>query len=146
VYELSPRDDLPVRRQRPRDQGQPINYLGAHPLYGASEAFILPRGSAGRTPWTWQLNLRGGDELQAVEGLCPRSLARPVQRHEQPRGAHVDQNYTFDSVSPIVNGRPADLPSLRNIQGANALLNANFKNATAYQAPFSARIGAKLSF
>jgi hypothetical protein len=42
------------------DQGQPINYLAAHPLYGPGEAYVLPRGSGGRTPWTWQVNLRGG--------------------------------------------------------------------------------------
>jgi len=45
-----------------------------------------------------------------------------------------------------VNGKPSDLPSLRNIAGQNVALNSNFKNATSYQAPFSARIGAKLSF
>jgi hypothetical protein len=58
----------------------------------------------------------------------------------------VDQNYTFDSVSPVVNGKPADLPSLRNVQNQNVALNSNFRNATAYQLPFSARLGAKLSF
>ena len=30
--------------------------------------------------------------------------------------------------------------------GQNVTANTNFKNAIAYQAPFSARIGAKLSF
>ena len=45
-----------------------------------------------------------------------------------------------------MNGKVADLPSLRNIAGQNVTANTNFKNAIAYQAPFSARIGAKLSF
>jgi hypothetical protein len=58
----------------------------------------------------------------------------------------VDQNYTFNSVSPIVNGKPSDLPSLKTIAGQNAAVNSNFNHATAYQLPFSARLGAKLSF
>ena len=31
--------------------GAPLSYLSSHPLYGDDEAFVLPRGSAGRTPW-----------------------------------------------------------------------------------------------
>jgi len=146
VYEMSPRMTFQLGGNVRADQGQPINYLGAHPLYGASEAFILPRGSAGRTPWTWQLNLRGATNYKLSKDYALGLSLDLFNVTNNREVLTVDQNYTFDSVSPIVNGRPADLPSLRNIQGANALLNANFKNATAYQAPFSARIGAKLSF
>src|SRR5262249_26239640 len=32
--------------------GQPLSYLGSHLLYGPGEVFILPRGAAGRLPWT----------------------------------------------------------------------------------------------
>jgi len=47
-------------------------------------------------------------------------------------------------LSGSANVSPADLPSLRNINGQNVALNSNFKNATSYQQPFSARIGASV--
>jgi hypothetical protein len=31
--------------------GTPLSYLASHPIYGDDESFVLPRGSAGRTPW-----------------------------------------------------------------------------------------------
>jgi len=146
VYEVSARTTLNLGGSVRADQGQPISYLGAHPLYGSGEAYILPRGSAGRTPWTWQLNLRGGAnyKLSKDYALGVSLDLFNVTNNREVTG--VDQNYTFDSVSPIVNGKPADLPSLRNIAGQNVTTNTNFKNAISYQLPFSARVGAKLSF
>jgi hypothetical protein len=128
------------------DQGQPISYLGAHPIYGPGEAYILPRGSGGRTPWTWQLNLRGGANYKLSKDYGLGFTLDLFNVTDNREVLTVDQNYTFDSVSPVVNGRPADLPSLRTVAGQNVALNNNFRNATAYQLPFSARFGAKLSF
>ena len=146
VYELSPRMTFNLGGNVRADQGQPINYLGAHPLYGSGEAYILPRGSAGRTPWTWQLNVRGGTNYKLSKDYALGFTLDLFNVTNNREVTAVDQNYTFDSVSPIVNGKVADLPSLRNIAGQNVTANTNFKNAIAYQAPFSARIGAKLSF
>ena len=58
----------------------------------------------------------------------------------------VDQNYTFDNVSPIVNGKVSDLAFLQTTAGNRVTPNTNFLNASTYQLPFSARFGAKLSF
>ena len=58
----------------------------------------------------------------------------------------VDENYTFSSVAPIVNGKVSDLAYLKNTDGAPVAKNANFLQPTLYQVPFSARLGAKLSF
>jgi hypothetical protein len=67
-----------------------------------------------------------------------------VTNNQQART--VDENYTFDSVAPIVNGHVADLAYFKNSAGAPVNLNTNFRNPTSYQLPFSARFGAKLSF
>src|SRR5256885_4932662 len=143
---MSPKVPFNFGGNVPADQGQPINYLGAHPLYGAGEAYILPRGSGGRTPWTWQLNLRGAANYKLSKDYAFGLTLDLFNVTNNREVTSVDQNYTFDSVSPIVNGKPPDLPSLRNIARPNVALNTKFKNAIAYQAPFSARIGAKLSF
>jgi len=146
VYELSPRMSFNFGGNVRADQGQPMNYLGAHPLYGSGEAYVLPRGSAGRTPWNWQLNLRGGGNYKLSKDYALGVTLDLFNVTNNQQVLTVDQNYTFDSVSPIVNGKPADLPSLRTITGTNVTRNTNFLNATSYQLPFSARLGAKLSF
>ncbi len=39
--------------------GTPLNYWGAAPdPYSFDNVFLVPRGTAGRTPWLWDLNLR----------------------------------------------------------------------------------------
>jgi hypothetical protein len=146
VYELSPRMSFNLGGNVRVDQGQPTNYLGAHPLYGNSEAYILPRGSGGRTPWTWQLNLRAGTNYKIAKEYALGVTVDLFNVTNNREVLNTDQDYTFDSVSPIVNGKVADLPSLRTITGAPITPNTNFRNATAYQLPFSARLGAKLSF
>ena len=146
VYEMSPQMTFNFGGNVRADQGQPISFLGAHPLYGPGEAYILPRGSGGRTPWTWQLNLRGGANYKLSKDYGLGFTLDLFNVTDNREVLTVDQNYTFNSVSPIVNGKVSDLPSLRNIAGQNVAVNTNFRNATAYQLPFSARIGAKLSF
>jgi hypothetical protein len=58
----------------------------------------------------------------------------------------VDENYTFDSPRPIVNGTIADLAYLKTSTGAPVTVNPTFKTPTSYQLPLSLRVGAKLSF
>jgi hypothetical protein len=146
VWEMNSRATFNLGGNVRTDQGQPVSYLGAHPLYGPGEAYILPRGSGGRTPWTWQLNLRGGANYKISKDYGLGFTLDLFNVTNNREVLTVDQNYTFDSVSPVVNGRPADLPSLRNVQNQNVALNSNFRNATSYQLPFSARLGAKVSF
>jgi hypothetical protein len=146
VWEMNPRATFNFGGNIRADQGQPISYLGAHPIYGPGEAYILPRGSGGRTPWTWQLNLRGGASYKLSKDYGLGFTLDLFNVTDNREVLTVDQNYTFDSVSPVVNGKPTDLPSLRNVAGQKAAPNNNFRNATAYQLPFSARLGAKLSF
>ncbi|MFL5294415.1 MAG: carboxypeptidase regulatory-like domain-containing protein [Myxococcales bacterium] len=146
VWELNPRFTFNFGGNIRADQGQPISYLGAHPLYGPGEAYVLPRGSGGRTPWTWQLNLRGGANYKLSKSYALGFTLDLFNVTDNREVLTVDQNYTFNSVSPIVNGKTSDLPSLKTVAGQNAIVNTNFNNATAYQLPFSARLGAKLSF
>jgi hypothetical protein len=146
VLELSPRMALQLGGNLRAEQGKPINYLGAHPGYGAGEIFILPRGSGGRLPWLWQINVR----LAATYRLGPPyivKLSLDVFNLTNNRAAiAVDENYTLDIVNPIVNGSIRDLASLKNANGLPATVNPSFRNPTAYQLPLSVRMGARLSF
>ena len=151
VWEMNPRMTFNLGGNVRADQGQPISYLGAHPLYGPGEAYVLPRGSGGRTPWTWQLNLRGGANYKLSKDYGLGFTVDLFNVTNNREVLTVDQNYTFDSVSPIVNGKVSDLPNLKSLAanggvGPNAVVNSNFRNAASYQLPFSARVGAKVSF
>lgn len=127
-------------------EGTPLNTLGAHPLYGPSEAFVLPRGSAGRLPWTWAVNLRAGASYKVSKDYDLGVSLDLFNVTDNRTATNVNQNYTFDNVSPIVNGKPADLAYLKTTAGAPATPNPQFLAPTAYQLPFSARLGARLSF
>ncbi len=126
--------------------GNPINYLGAHEVYGSDEAVILPRGSGGRTPWVHAIDTRlafnwkfGGDRMATV-GLDVFNL------FNFQAATIVEETYTRDFVRPIPNGTQADLASLQTTEGLPAAVNPNFKNPLQFQAPRNVRFGVKVAF
>ena len=58
----------------------------------------------------------------------------------------VDQEYTFDRVLPIVNGKTSELSTLKTTSGTAPRLNPNFGQPTRYQQPMSMRFGARIKF
>jgi TonB dependent receptor/Carboxypeptidase regulatory-like domain/TonB-dependent Receptor Plug Domain len=146
VYELDSRTTLQFGGNVRADQGGPINYLGAHPVYGAGEAYILPRASAGNLPWTYSINLRAQAAYKLSSDYNLGVSVDVFNVTNQQAVQSVDENYTLDSVKPIVNGTVADLAYLKNTSGAPVTVNPTFNTPTAYQLPLSLRVGAKLSF
>jgi Carboxypeptidase regulatory-like domain len=146
LYEINSRTSVQLGGKLRVNEGAPLNYLGAHPLYGPEEAFILPRGSAGRLPWNYQVDLRAALGYRISKDYTTQVSLDLFNVTNSQTALRVDQNYTFDSVSPIVGGSTKDLPYLKNTSGAPVSLNQGFLAPTAYQAPFAARLGAKLSF
>ncbi|GAC1595457.1 MAG: hypothetical protein NVS4B10_03880 [Myxococcales bacterium] len=146
IYELDARTTFQFGANFRADQGGPKNYLGAHPLYGAGEAFILPRGSAGTLPWTYSINLRAqaGYKLSSDYNLGVSVDVFNVTNQQAVQS--VDENYTLNSIKPIVNGTTADLAYLKTTTGQPVIVNPTFNTPTAYQLPLSLRVGAKLSF
>ncbi len=165
LFELTSRLRLRAGTALRARSGTPVSYLGAHPTFGEGEAFILPRGSAGRTPWVTSVDLRGALEY----ALTPRYLLRftldVFNVLNQQQAVAVDQNYTFDNVQPIVNGQCnsrnaasssaplgaalADCPDLRYLRtrdGRAVTVNQNFGRPTQYQAPLAVRFGLALLF
>ena len=93
------------------NSGTPINALGAHPIYGSGQAFILERGSAGRLPWVTSLDAKvslnyrlGKDSVvtAAVEGFNLFNSQRPIL---------VDENYTLGTVAPILGAAQGSVPT-----------------------------------
>ncbi len=135
------------------NSGSPISYIGGHPIYGPSEAFVIQRGSGGRTPWVNNIDSNVGVNYR-VGKTNVVSLTLDVFNVFNFQGiTSVDQNYTFASVLPVEGGvKAGDLKPemVDNVDTGEKLtaddLNPNFKKATAYQAPRQIRVGLKYTF
>ncbi len=145
--------------------GKPMNVWGAHPLYGTSDGFLLPRGSAGDLPWVVQLDL-SGKLSWAISGPYTLTFTLSVFNVLNAQAATgVDQRYTFDFITPmqgaqcgaknsitqkdpltaIVANCP-DLAYARTVDGLRVTPNLNYGRPTAFQDAVSARFGVALSF
>jgi Carboxypeptidase regulatory-like domain/TonB dependent receptor len=165
TFDLGPRFSVTTGAGVRGWSGTPLNYMGAHPDYGAGSAFILPRGSAGRTPFLTQVDL--GTRLQYV--LSPPYAIRlsvdAFNLLNAQQATRFDQSWTFDPVEPIIGGQCRshngasgadpigkaladcpDLAYLRTLDGRPVTINHNFGRATAYQQPLAIRLGLELTF
>ncbi|HEX8438375.1 MAG TPA: TonB-dependent receptor, partial [Archangium sp.] len=133
--------------------GTPISAIGAHELYGPSEAFILTRGSNGRTPWVNNFDTNVGVNYRVSKANVV-SLSLDVFNVFNFQGVTaVDQIYTNVAVKPIEGGKAnGELTPDQVLRASNgqplteADRNLNYKNPTQYQAPRQIRLGLKYTF
>lgn len=146
TYEVDPTLSFTLGGQYLWLSGPRVNALGAHELYGPGEVYVLPRGSMGRLPPFWTLDLRVGVDWTFAKPYklsfsadCYNVLNRQVK-------TAVDEEYTSDSVAPIRGGTPADLESLKRVDGGEVTPNNNFRNPIAYQSARAFRFKLAVSF
>ena len=141
--------------------GSPFGYLGSHPLYGPGEVQILPRGTAGETPWfnSFDMNFAYGFKpMKAVDLSITADIFNLINLQS---ATSVDETYTTADVQPIIGGSKADLPvkttpvaaynpgQLKNADGtpiAEADVNANHGRPNSYQSPRQFRFGIRGTF
>ncbi len=126
--------------------GGPTNVLGSHVLYGADEAFILPRGTGDRLPWNFRIDTNIGYVKELNKGL---RLSFGMNIYNVGNFQAViarDNTYTFDDVLPIKGGSKEDLPNLTNTDGVAVTPNPNFGKPTAYQTPRQFSFNIRLTF
>lgn len=126
--------------------GRPIQVLGQHTVYGARETFILPSGSGGRTPMITQMDAHIGYDHQLTDQVKATLYFDVINLFNQQEVINVDDEYTFSFVDPVRYGKPEDLKKLRSPDGSVPVLNSNYGQPTAFQAPLYLRIGARLAF
>lgn len=126
--------------------GRPIYALGQHAVYGLREVFVLPGGSAGRTPMVTQTDVHVGYDHQLTDQVKLSVFVDVINLFNQREVTNVDDEYTFSIVDPINHGKPEDLKRLRATDGSKILLNPNYAQPTAFQAPLYFRLGGRLSF
>jgi outer membrane receptor protein involved in Fe transport len=143
------------------ESGSPFTPLGADEDYQESEAFALPRGALGETPWIISPDLffEWGYQITKDVRIAFNAVIFNFANLQEP--LRVDQDWTFDPICPLrrnpaVSARsqldgltvgeidrstgncvPTDTPVTKN---------PNFGSPIVRQAPISARLGLKLTF
>jgi hypothetical protein len=141
------------------NSGTPINYLGAHPEYGQDEAYVLPRGSGGRTPWVNTIDSNIGLNYRIGKDQVVSFTMDVFNLFNFQTTTRVDESYTFESIYPVVGGKPGDVPNKVIINTDDPVgdhenptyltadqVNPNFKQPNQYQAPRQFRFGIRYSF
>jgi hypothetical protein len=137
--------------------GVPITPMGNHSVYGSQESFILPRGSDGRTAFESNVDLHLAYGRKLGGGMALELYVELFNVLNSQGEIGVDTEYTRADVDPIIGGDRGDLPYAKSADpsairdpdsGVSAIVqrNLNYKNMAARQPPFSARLGAALSF
>jgi len=110
--------------------GIPILANGAHPTYGAGEAYILERGGAGRLPWVTSFDLRFAVNYRVSTDSVVTAAVDAFNVFNSQRPTSVDINYTLDTVGPIVGARQGSVPTDK---GYGAVLGPNYDPSLSYQ-------------
>jgi hypothetical protein len=146
--------------------GLPINYLASHPIYGADNAYVLPRGSGGRTPFTNSLNARAGLTYKFSKTNSIGFSADVFNFINAQTAVAVDQSISTSDLLPIVatagqngardlciEGTGACTLKVKKVDDNGAIvdadasdINVNFKQPTAFQQPLSVQFSVKLTF
>jgi TonB dependent receptor len=139
--------------------GTPINYYGAHPDYGQDLALVLQRGMGGRTPWVSTIDSNVGVNYRIGKDQVVSFTLDVFNLFNFQRATLVDETYTFESIYPLVDGKPGDLPGkVRLNTGDRAAdeenpiylsedqVNPNFRRPAQYQAPRQVRLGILYTF
>jgi hypothetical protein len=93
------------------NSGPPINALGAHPIYGQGQAFILTRGGAGRLPWVTSLDAKVGLNYRLSKDTVITASVEGFNLFNSQRPVTVDENYTAGFVSPILDASQGSVPT-----------------------------------
>ena len=168
TWNFGPRFNVTTGAGYTATSGNPVNVLGAHPLYGPGQAFIIPRGQAGRSPFLNEVDLKG---MLNYVIKAPYQIGFSVDvfnlfNSQQVR--LIDEDYTFDDVQPISGlkcdanavggGSPVQklqsacpqLKYLKTTDGRPVTVNSNWGRAatgtSSFQVPLYVRFGVALSF
>jgi hypothetical protein len=124
--------------------GMPRNYVSG--VVGQQIVMLLPRGSGGRTPTVTEFDGRIAYKRPLGLKMMLEGFIDFFNIFNQQTAILVDDNYTYDAASSIINGKPSDLKYAKNIAGAPIAKNANYGQPLLYQTPFNGRFGLRLTF
>jgi hypothetical protein len=128
------------------ESGGPTSYLGAHPIYGPDNVYILQAGSGTRLPWLYTVDLKLAYGVRVAKSETISLTMDIFNLFNFQDASATDQTYTYSQVTGVTNG---GLGNLRNADGTPfdpKTKNPNFGNPVAYQPPRMFRFGLKATF
>ncbi|MEZ4360233.1 MAG: TonB-dependent receptor [Kofleriaceae bacterium] len=165
LFELGRHGVLAVGGRFRAVSGAPISALGAHPAYGANEAFLLPRGGLGRGAMDHNLSARVSLRRALGRGISVEVFADVFNVYDRQGPTTLDQTYApalpNNNTTPISGGSYEDLIWLKaSGSGARAGLevdeagvpygaavgNPNFRNTATRAAPVATQFGMRVVF
>ena len=93
------------------NSGTPINALGAHPLYGNNQTFLVNRGTFGRLPWVTSLDANLGVNYRFTKDIVLTARVEAFNLFNSQRPTQVSQTYTTSAVGPIIGADQGSVPS-----------------------------------
>jgi len=126
--------------------GGPTNYLGAHPIYGVDQVYILPAGDGERLPWVYSADLRLAYGYNFTKDRGITFTVDIFNLFNFQSATAYDQRYTATPVNPITEGGLANLTDYAGDPFKEEDRNPNFGRKTAYQPPRIFRFGLKGTF
>ncbi|ACG71523.1 conserved hypothetical protein [Anaeromyxobacter sp. K] len=170
TWAASPRFSLTGGAAYTGQSGNPISALaGYNDIYDVSQTFVVPRGMAGRSPWTNKVDLRGALEYVIKPPYALKFTVDVFNVLNSEETILIDQDYTYDMTQPISGAKCSsqsavgkanpvqalqsacpDLKYLKTIDGRNVTVNPNWgrpaSGTASFMAPLSLRLGLSLSF
>jgi hypothetical protein len=173
TFDLGAKSRFTVGARIRARSGVPENALGAHPLYGPNESFLLPRGELGRSDFDHGVDGRFIYQRDLPRGMRLEVIADIFNIYDRQGSADVDPVYappeklscipgpgitctstggTLQNANPISGGTYQDLVWEKTVdQGGLEQRdpigrNPNFRNTVARYPPASARLGIRLTF
>ena len=143
--------------------GAPISALVGHPIYGDDEGFLIPRGAAGRLPWTHRIDGTLGLNYKLSKDNIVTASVDVFNIFNFQQYDLVDETFTTSAVKPLTpddcGGHECTLADVRFGPDGNVVDAAdptahldedikerNFGKPARYQAPRSVRFGIKVTF
>lgn len=139
--------------------GGPQSALGAHPIYGPTNVYIVPRGQGGelgpngsiiaqRLPWQHSIDARVGYSIKLNKATTLGITVDVYNIFDFQAAVKGDPNYTFSDVLPCTTGTAPSCIKHSDGSAFNAKteVNPNYGRPQQYQDPRQWRLGAKVTF
>jgi hypothetical protein len=122
--------------------GTPLSEFGTYPA-GGGRVHLRERGTFGRSPWLWDLNLRFAYDLGKWTGFGERSTQRllldVLHAFGQREAVNIDQlRFLASSAAPG--------SSYEEVVANQIGPNPNYLKANAFQPPMTIRLGIETTF
>jgi hypothetical protein len=145
-WQLLPTQHLVTGISARARSGGAMSYLGSDPNIYPTETYILPRGTAGRLPWTYGLDLQLSYRVAMAKGITLSATVDVFNVMNLQGTTSRVQEYTSDSIIADAKTTKADLNNLKNADGQPLQKNPLFGTDNGYQDPRVFRFGLRGEF